>query len=304
MKTCNKILLKIFILITTFAFASQVSAQDDLMNLLGDDEPTTNFATATFKTNRVVLGQSVENPAEGVLMFMIQHHFGKINSGAYEFFGLDEATIRLGFEYGITSRLAVGIGRSAYNKTYDGFVKYKILRQSSGLVNMPVTLSYFGSVAINSMKWSEPERENFNSSRMQYTHQLLLARQFNPAISLQLTPTLVHKNLVETTEDKNDIFATGIGGRVKLTKRVSINGEYFYVFPNQIVTREYDNSFSLGFDIETGGHVFQLFCTNSYPIFDAGFITETNGKWSNGDIYFGFNISRVFTLKKPEGFKQ
>jgi hypothetical protein len=115
---------------------------------------------------------------------------------------------------------------------------------------------------------------------------------------------LIHKNLVATTEDKNDIFATGFGGRVKLTNRVSLNAEYFYVFPDQIVTSDYDNSFSIGFDIETGGHVFQLFFTNSNPIFESGFITETRGKWADGDIYFGFNISRVFTVVKPEGFKE
>jgi len=280
-----------------------VNAQDELMDLLGNEEPSTEILTATFKTNRIVLGQSIENPAEGVLMFLIQHHFGRVNSGSYEFFGLDQATIRLGLEYGITPKLAVGMGRSSYNKTFDGFVKYKILRQSKGPGSIPLSLSYFGSTALNSLKWADPERENYASSRYQFTHQLLIARQFSPAVSLQLTPTFIHKNLVATSEDKNDILATGIGGRVKLTKRITLNGEYFYVLPDQIVSRDYDNSFSLGFDIETGGHVFQLFFTNSNPIFDAGFITETNGKWADGDIYFGFNISRVFTMVKPKGFR-
>lgn len=302
MCTLLKMRLQSYILILFVFLSFSVSAQDDLMNLLGNDEPTTDYVSATFKTTRLVLGQSVENPAEGVLLFMIQHHFGRVNSGAYDFFGLDQATIRLGFEYGVNQRLAVGIGRSVYNKTFDGFVKYKLLRQSSGAKVMPVSLSYFGSVALNSLRWSEPERENFFSSRLQYTHQLLLARQFSPAVSLQISPTLVHKNLVETTNDKNDILATGFGGRIKLTKRISLNGEYFYVLPNQIETRDFDNSFSLGFDVETGGHVFQLFFTNSDPIFDAGFITETNGKWNKGDIYFGFNISRVFTVKKQKEF--
>ena len=290
----------IFILVSLLS----VKAQDDMMDLFGSDEETTEYTFATFKATRLVLGQSVENPAKGTLVFMIQHHFGYVNSGAYEFWGLDQATIRLGLDYGITDWLAVGIGRSTYKKTYDGFVKAKILRQSSGTVNMPVSLSYFGSLSMNSLKWNEPERENYFSSRLAFTNQLLIARKFSSAISLQITPTLIHKNLVETTADKNDIFATGIGGRVKLTNRISLNAEYFYVFPDQIVSKEYDNSFSIGFDIETGGHVFQLFLTNSNPIFESGFITETSGQWADGDIYFGFNISRVFTIVKPEGFRE
>jgi hypothetical protein len=294
----------IILLVLTGLLSTTAYSQEDLMSLFGDEEETINYEYATFKTTRVVLGQSVENPAPGVLLFMIQHHFGRLNSGAYELWGLDQATIRLGLEYGINEWLAVGIGRGTYQKTFDGFVKAKILRQSTGLKEMPVTLSYFGSTALNSLRWQEPERNNFFTSRLSFVHQLLLARKFSPGLSLQLTPTLVHNNLVATTADKNSIFATGIGGRVKLTNRVSLNAEYFYVFPDQIVSREYDNSFSIGFDIETGGHVFQLFFTNSNPIFERGFITETVGQWTEGDIYFGFNISRVFTIVKPDTFKK
>lgn len=290
-----------------FIFITQVNsnlhAQDNLMDLFGEEPETVDYETATFKTTRLVLGQSIENPAPGVLMFLIQHHFGKLNSGAYELWGLDQANIRLGFEYGINDRLAIGIGRSSYKKTFDGFVKGKIFRQSTGAKDMPLSLTYFGSISLNSLKWAEPERENYFSSRLAFTHQLLIARKFSPGLSFQITPTLVHKNLVATEEDKNDIFATGFGGRVKLTNRVSFNAEYWYVFPDQILSQPSDNSFSIGFDIETGGHVFQLFCTNSDPIFESGFITETAGEWANGDIYFGFNISRVFTIKKPKGFE-
>jgi hypothetical protein len=298
-QSVKSILLAIFFgLLTTASYS-----QDDLLSLFGDEEETIEYEYATFKTTRLVLGQSVENPAPGVLLFLIQHHFGRLNSGAYELWGLDQATIRLGLEYGINDWLAVGVGRGTYQKTFDGFVKAKLLRQSTGLKEMPVTLSYFGSTALNSLRWQEPERNNFFTSRLSFVHQLLLARKFSPGLSLQITPTLVHNNLVPTTEDKNSVFATGIGGRVKLTNRVSLNAEYFYVFPDQIVSRAYDNSFSIGFDVETGGHVFQLFFTNSNPIFERGFITETVGQWTDGDIYFGFNISRVFTIVKPESFK-
>ncbi len=280
----------------------RLPAQTELFDLFGDDPETIEYEMATFKTTRVVLGQSIENPAPGVLMFLIQHHFGRINSGAYEFWGMDQANIRIGLEYGINDWLAVGVGRSSYKKTFDGFVKGKILRQSTGAKNMPIALSYFGSTSLNSLRWQEPERENYFSSRLTFTHQLLIARKFGPDFSFQITPTVVHRNLVPTEEDSNDIFAVGFGGRAKITNRISLNAEYWYVLPDQIVSEPYDNALSIGFDIETGGHVFQLFFTNADPIFESGFITETRGKWGKGDIYFGFNISRVFTIVKPKGF--
>jgi len=287
------IIISLFVVLI---FTQVVFAQEDTTDNKKDIKYTSGF----YETTRVVLGQSIENPEPGKLIFLIQHHFGRINSGAYEFFGLDQATIRLGFEYGFNDWLAVGIGRSSYQKTFDGYVKTKILRQSKGDRNMPVSLSYFGSMAINTLKWQDTERENYFTSRMAFTNQLLIARKFSPTFTFQLTPSLVHKNLVKTKEDKNDIFALGFGGRARLTKKLSINAEYFYVFPDQIVSYDYDNSFSIGVDIDTGGHVFQLFFTNSNPIIEPGFITETRGSWLDGDIYFGFNISRAFRLAYPD----
>lgn len=294
---------KIFILlIVPLLLSFHLKAQDDLMDLLGDQPKTTDYTYATFKTTRIINAQSVENPAEGVLMFMIQHRFGRINTGAYEFFGLDQATIRLGLEYGITKRLSIGVGRSSYEKTFDGFLKYKILRQSTGLSRMPVSLSGYFSTAITSLKWEDmgvENRTNYFSSRVSYTYQLLVARKFNNSISAQLIPSLIHKNLVPTGEDKNDIFSVGIGGRVKLTKRMSVNAEYFYT-PTSQISYDFNQPLSIGLDIETGGHVFQLHFSNAQAFFDRGFITETNGKWWDGDIYFGFGISRVFTIVKPK----
>ncbi|MFU8843256.1 MAG: DUF5777 family beta-barrel protein [Bacteroidales bacterium] len=283
-----------------------LKAQDDLLALFEDEEPTTEYTFATFKTTRVINAHSIENPASGVLLFMIQHRFGQVNTGIYEFFGLDQATIRLGFEYGVNERLSLGFGRSSFGKTYDGFVKYKILRQSTGAKVMPFSLSYYGSTAVTSLKWVDigvEGRKNYFTSRMSFTHQLLIARKFSPAVSLQLMPTLVHKNLVPTVDDKNDIFSMGIGGRVKLTNRMSLNAEYFYT-PDSQISAPFDQPFSFGFDVETGGHVFQLHFSNARAFFDSGYLTETSGKWSKGDVYFGFNISRVFTIRKPETFRK
>ena len=288
------------IILFAFLFLSSsylLKAQDDLMDIFGEED-VVDYTTATFKTTRLALGFSVENPAKNDMIFIISHHFGKISGGAYEFFGLDQATMRLGFEYGVNDRLTVGIGRSTYNKTYDGFVKYKLLRQSKGARTMPVTLNLVAGAYINSLKWTEPERENYFSSRMSYMFQALVARKFNKRLSLQLMPTVVHKNLVATAADANDIISIGGGGRYKFTNRSSINVEYYYVIPDQISSYEYVNSLTVGFDIETGGHVFQLFFSNSVPINTPDFITQTNEKWTDGGIYFGFNIARVFTIGK------
>lgn len=291
-------------LFIVLSFLSSSLYSQDLMNLLEDTtKKKPELVSATFKATRLCNGQSIENPANGVLVFIVSHRFGRLNQGAYNLFGLDEATMRLGLEYGVNDRLAVGVGRSFYQKTFDGFIKYKILRQSMGAGGMPVSLSYFASMAINTLKWQDPTRKNYESSRYSYVHQLLVAKKITGRLSLQVTPTLVHRNLVPTRKDQNDVYAAGIGGRYKFTNRASVNAEYFYLLPGATADA-YQNCLSLGVDLETGGHVFQLIFTNGQPQFEKGFITETTGKWSKGDIYFGFNISRVFTLKTPKSFKE
>ncbi len=274
----------------------------DLLDEFGADVKPKAYTYATFKSSRIIIGQSIENPAKGNLNFSISHHFGAINDGPYGFYGLDRSTIRIGLEYGITDRLSLGLGRSTLQKTIDGFVKYKILRQKTDR-GMPVTVSYFFDVASNGLHFTHPEWTNYFSSRLSYVHQLLIARKFSNSFSFQLTPSLVHKNLVVQNTEPNDIVTIGGGGRYKLSKRVSVNAEYHYILTNQ-TRKDYDNSLSLGVDIETGGHVFQLFVTNSQPLFERGFLTETQGTWGKGFIYFGFNIIRTFTIVKPKGFRK
>jgi hypothetical protein len=284
-------------LLTFFLFCGIVSIsaqEDDLLSLLGDEEETT-YTTASFKANRVINLHSLENSAAGVMDIKIGHRFGFINQGAYELFGLDNATIRIGADVGLTDHLMIGVGRSSFEKTYDGFAKLKLLRQSSGKRNMPFTVALLGSAALKTIRFSDPDRENYFSSRMYYTGQLIIGRKFSDAFSMQISPTIVHRNLVSTIDEQNDVLAIGVAARQKLTKRLSINVEYVYVLPDQILDT-YENSLSVGFDIETGGHVFQLHFTNSTSMIEKGFVTETSGNWLDGDIHFGFNISRVFTL--------
>jgi len=282
-----------------FLIFTSAFAQEDLMDML-DDKTTadTNYTTATFKSTRIMNGHSVEKMPPGQLDFRISHRFGALNTGPYEFFGLDQSSIHFGLEYGIFKWLMAGIGRGTYEKTFDGFAKFTILRQSEGARVMPVSVSALSSVAVTSSKWPNPGRTNYFSSRLSFVQQLLIARKLNQSFSVQISPTFVHRNLVSTELDHNDLYAIGAGGRMKLTKRISFNAEYYYMVNRTSYSSQsvYD-PLSVGFDIETGGHVFQLIFTNSLAMIEKGFIGETSGSWAKGDIHFGFNISRVFTLK-------
>jgi opacity protein-like surface antigen len=280
----------------------QLKAQDStLLNLLNDSmsaNAKTGYVTGTFKANHIVNMQTVESAGKGDLNFVIQHRFGQLNSGSYNFFGLDNATLRLGLDYGITDRLNVGIGRSSYLKTFDGYLKYKLLRQKEN-DKMPVSVSVLGTITNYTQDMTG---KNYLTTKLRtaYTGQLLIARKISSRLSLEVTPTYLHYNLVPTVNDKNDLFALGMGGRFKITKRMSINAEYDYLPSGQVVSTTVHNSFSLGWDIETGGHVFQLVFSNSQSMLETQYLTQTTGTWGNGDIYFGFNISRNFNLKKKK----
>lgn len=292
--------------------APPLAAQDDLISLLGEEESGPEYTNAAFKTTRVINGHSLENTAHGVLDFRIGHRFGPANGGAAQFYGLDGATVRLGLDYGVTDRLMVGIGRSSYQKTVDGFVKYKLLRQCDAGCSMPLTLAVVGASSMTTMSatdvpWYSPDRTDYFSHRLSYAWTLIIGRKFSESLSFQLNPGVVHRNLVATVEDPNDVFHISGAGRVKLTKRLAFNAEYFHVLRDQIPDA-FRNSLSIGFDIETGGHVFQLHFTNSAGMFERAFITETTGDWANafepatkgGGFQFGFNISRVFTVHEPK----
>jgi hypothetical protein len=288
----------------SLAVIGRVSAQDSLLNLLNDSmaaHKTKTYVTGTFKATHIVNDQTIEQPAKNNLNFVIQHRFGALNSGSYNFFGLDNATLRLGLDYGITDCLEVGIGRSSYLKTFDGYLKYKLLRQTeSG--SMPVSVSILGTVTDYTQ--DIPEETYLNTKyRTAYAAELLIARKITSALSLQVTPTYLHYNLVPTVADKNDVFALGLGGRMKVTKRMSVNAEYDVVPKNQVVSTMVHNSLSLGWDIETGGHIFQLVFSNSQSMVPTQYLTQTSGTWGKGDIYFGFNISRNFNLNKTRKVK-
>ena len=316
----SKNYFSLFLLTAALALVGPAAqAQTDL---LGDLEKTAPVQTkrevvqATFKATHIINSQSVEIQGPGTLNFIIQHRFGTLNEGAYALWGLDNAVIRFSFEYGLTDRLSLGVGRSSFGKTYDSFVKYRALRQTSGAGAMPVSLTLLASSAIMTQRIAVApgEAARTASSRLAYTYQALIARKFSPELSVQLMPTLVHRNFVPFHLDKNDVLAMGIGFRQKITKRTAITGDYFYLLPG---TKSRDtfspvanpdgsvprlalamrNSLGIGVDIESGGHVFQLHLTNAKGMSESVFIPQTTGRFEKGDIYFGFAINRNFTVK-------
>lgn len=260
----------------------------------------TTYTKNTFYANRIINGHSVDLTPEGRLDLKFSHRMGRVNNGAYDLFGLDQANLRIGLEYGCNDWLMFGVGRNNIEKLYDGFVKVKFLRQSEGKKNMPITATLLSGMYLNTLKWTNPDRENYFSSRLSYAHQLMVARKFNDRLSLQLTPTLIHHNLVKTAKDKNNIVALGFGGSYRAFSRIAFTAEYYYVLPNQIESQingtDIANSFSLGFDIYTGKHVFQIMVTNSTTMVEKAFITQTTDKWKDGNLHIGFNILRLFTV--------
>jgi hypothetical protein len=299
--------MKKLITLILCSISIQAFSQDDLMKMLENETKNqTEYTSATFKGTRLINGQTIETVGKKQLNFWISHRFGALNTGFIEnFFGLDEARIRLGLEYGINDKLTIGIGRSSQEKMYDFYAKYKLLRQSN---TMPITMTLYGSNAISTVATGSVLESGTvikyydNLERMTYTGQVLIARKFSDRISLQLMPTFLHFNKSETTDTPNNMIALGVGGRVKLTKRLSITGEYYYADFNRPSSSDYKNSLALGFDIETGGHVFQLHFTNSRGMIERQFIAQTTKSWSDGGIFYGFNIARGFSLdKKAKG---
>jgi len=289
----------LLIALILFSLVNLVYAQGllDELEQQQDSAEVVQLSMATFKGTRLINGHTNETQGAGELNFLISHRFGRINGGLYELFGLDQANIRLALEYGLTDRFMVGLGRSSFEKVLDGFLKYQILKQQSGKRQIPVSVTAFTSIAVNTLRSDNPERKMPFTGRLDYSYQLLIARKFNSRMSLQLMPTLVHRNLVSGTDINNDLMALGFGGRYKLTNRISLNLEYYYKVNAGAEQDQYYNPLAIGIDIETGGHVFQLHFTNARAMIEEGFITETNGNFFSGDIHFGFNISRVFQLR-------
>lgn len=277
---------------------TKITAQEtDLLKLLGEDKPKKEYVKYAFKSPRVINGHSMEFLAPGTLDFRILHRFGLVSQGFDNLFGLDQASMRMGFDFGLRRNLMFGFGRSTFKKELDGYVKYAPFQQSTGEGSFPVTIALVGGMTMNSMPWADPTIKNYFSSRLAYYFQTIIGRKISEGFTLQLAPTLVHNNLVALQTQPNDIYAVGFGGRAKVSNRMALTWDYFYVV-NGIEKGINYHPLSVGVDIETGGHVFQLHVSNAAGMNERAFITETTNSWSKGELRLGFNLSRVFQIAK------
>ena len=281
-----KYLLIIFLLTPLF-----VDAQDDLLDEIDTNATEGQYATAAFKGLKIVNFESTKLVAKDELTFIVSHRFGSVKNGIDTFFGLDEAVTRIHFVYGITDAINIGVSRSSFLKIYDVTAKYRLVRQEEN--GFPFTIVGFNALLINTAL----ERENLPllkfKHRLGYTAQILISRKINTDFSIELAPTFFHDNYVQMDEQSNSQFALGFGGRYKLGKRWSVNADYG-LHLNRASNSPFKNPLSIGLDLETGGHVFQMHFSNAQAMNTNGFLGQGTGDWLDGDVYFGFNLSRRF----------
>lgn len=278
-------------LIAFLAVNVSLFAQDDLLDELDGDAKVDKKTASVFKGVKIINMESTKLAAKKDFYFVISHRFGSVKSGIKDLFGLDNSNIRFSFVYGFSDRFNAGFSRSSSNKTYDAHIKYRFLQQEDG--KSPVTI-----VGFNSMEYNTGlDVVNFplleSKHRYTYAHEVLISRKFNENFSLEVSPIYLHQNFVENDFQDNSQYILGFGGRYKVSKHVTINAEY-HAHMNRVANSKYSNPLSLGVDIETGGHVFQLHITNAQLMNESGYLTRALGDWGSGDIYFGFNIWRVF----------
>ncbi len=296
-----------------------LSAQEDLLSLIPEEPKKNEKVYATFKTYRLGNAQTIETIKKNHLDFRIAHRFGNmyntndqnpINQTFQTFFGFDQVNdIRFSFDYGVTDDITIGIGRSRMGKLFDGSLKWKLLKQTTNFT-VPVSITFFGDIGYTFAPTSviyAGINKNFETNelhRFNYISQFIIASKLNKSISLEILPTYVHRNFImqrintnNDAEDVNGFFSLGFGGRIKMTKRVSLIGDYFYNFSGFYKNNDaVKMPLSFGVELETGGHVFSLFFTNAGGLIENNFISNTSDSWSKGQIKFGFNISRTFAL--------
>ncbi len=280
-------LLMLLLIIGTSLLQGQ---EDDLLTELENSVEEEHFYQPAFKAMKIANMQSTKVAAKGDFYLYVSHRFGRVKDGIETFFGLDNANTKIQFVYGLTDYLQLGISRESVRKTYAGSAKLKLLSQSN---KVPLNMTLYGTINVNTELSSERYPNMKDEDRLSYASQLLISRRITNSLSLQIAPTIVRQNLVLEPFQDHEQAALGIGGRMKLTKRMSLNVDYVYNMSRHSDS-VYKDPLSIGLDIETGGHVFQLLFSNAQSTNEPGFISNAEGDWSDGNVFFGFNIVRVF----------
>ncbi len=268
-----------------------VWGQDDLLDEIDTVAVSGAYEIAAFKGLKLINLETTKMVSHRQFFFVVSHRFGSVKTGIEDFFGLDQAVTRLNFIYGISDGINVGISRSSFQKTYETSLKLRLARQAPS--GFPVTIVWFNSLQLNGFLDEQELPELKLEHRLGYASQLLVSRKVSRDVSIELVPTFFHDNLVPLEEQDNSQFALGFGGRYKFSKRCAITVDYG-LHLNRAENSPFVNPLSVGLDIETGGHVFQLHFTNAQPMNINNFLGEATGDWGKGDVYFGFNILRVF----------
>ncbi len=279
----------IFLMLFSCLYLS--AQEDDLLGEIDTDSVINNYATAAFKGLKIVNFESTKLVAKKEMTFIVSHRFGSIENGFDSFFGLDDAVTRLNFVYGITDAVNISVSRSSFQKIYEASAKYRLVRQKEN--GSPFTIVGYNSILVNTALEKENLPKLEFKDRLGYTVQLLISKKVSSKLSLEIAPTFFHDNFVAYNEQHNSQYALGLGGRQKLGKRWSINVDYGWHL-NRANDSPFKNPLSIGFDLETGGHVFQMHFSNAQAMNTNGFLGQATGDWNDGNIYFGFNLSRVF----------
>lgn len=281
-------MMKKFLVTICLFLASLTYSQDDLLKDLDSTQVQDSYSVAPFKALQLVTLQTTKMASKKEFYFVVSHRFGTVKNGLDSFFGLDNATTKLGGIYGVTDWLSVSFSRHTLNKMYETGLKYRMMRQND---NFPFDIAGYSVADINTFLEKDQYPGLEFKHRMTYVQQLLISRKVSEKLSLELVPSFVHRNLYNPSIENDNQFSFGGGGRYKITKRLSVNLEYMHNFDSPDF---YKNPLSVGLDVETGGHVFQLIFTNSQSMSESGYLTNASGNWGKGDFFFGFNLYRVF----------
>ena len=282
---------KILLSISVCLFFAAVSAQTNT-----DKKQTGSQRVTAFKSTRIINAHSSEMLAPGTMDFRLLHRFGKLNQGVKQFFGLDQAAFRMAFDYGISRDVMVGIGRSTLGKELDAFLKVRLMQQTTGENERPLSLLLASGVLLRTGVSTDiytPDPTFIQRSSAYF--QMIAARKFSDKFSFQLSPILLIRNRVYVNED-NATFALGGGARYNVSRKIALTADYHNTIKG--IAPGAKNPLSLGIDIETGGHVFQLHFSNSSGLSERAYLTETSDDFFKGDIRFGFNLSRIFYVNR------
>ncbi len=284
---------KIVFLLFFFYGSFHVYSQDDLLDEIDSGVENISYESAVFKGLKIVNFESTKLVNRQQFYFIISHRFGSVKNGIKDLFGLDQASTRIQSVYGITDGINVGFSRSKFQRTYDLALKYRLFRQQKN--GFPFTIVGYNLLTVNTSLDKDLLPKLKFEDRLGYVAQILISRKFTKSFSLELMPTYFHDNYVANDRQDNSQLVMGIGGRLKITKRFSVNVDYGYHF-NRASNSVYTNPLSVGVDIETGGHVFQLHFTNAQGMYENAFLGQASGDWKDGNFFFGFNLSRVFAF--------